>query len=65
MTFHDKRRRRVRRVEWKREGEHDGEYEEIQKEDFWLEFDETAGWNWWFVVSAVVVMLIVAVIVLW
>lgn len=64
VTFHDKRRRRVRRVEWK--GEHDDEYEKIQKEDFWLECDEEAGWNWRFVVPVVVVvMLIVAVIVWW
>ena len=64
VTFHDKRRHGVRRVEWKWEGEHDDEYEEIQKEDFWLEFDEAAGRNRWFVVLAVV-MLIVAVIVWW
>lgn len=63
VTFDDKRRRRVRRVEWKWDGEHDDEYEEIQEEDFWLEFDEAAGWKWWVVL--VVVILIVVIIVWW
>ena len=65
MTFDDKRRRGVRRVEWKREGKHDDEYEEIKKEDFWLEYDEEAGWNWRFVVPAVVVVILIVVVIVW
>ena len=62
MTFRSKKRRRVRRVEWKREGQHDDEYEEILKKDFWLEYNEADRRNWRFV-APVVVMLIVAVAV--
>ena len=53
----------MRRVEWK--GEHDDEYEEIQKEDFWLEYDEEAGSNWWFVVLAVVIVMLIVAIIFW